>query len=378
MIDWSLYKGRDTKRNKKTYEEFLDLLENDGYKLIGEYINVNTKVKLQCDKGHKYEALPNKFKMGRRCPICSGNHPETSRIQFEELVENEGYKLIGEYVNNKTKLELECNKGHKYFVTPNSFKSGTRCPICAGCHLETAKLELEELVENEGYKLIGEYVNNSTKIEMECDKGHKYMVRPNDFKKGYRCPICSGQHSETAKLEFEEMVENEGYKLLGEYKSALTKVEIQCDKDHKYFVKPNAFKSGHRCPNCNTTSHGERLTRKILEEYKLGFEQQKKFDGLTGLGGGQLSYDFFVEEHLLIEIQGEQHYKPTTFGGRSELESIEAFKQQQEHDKRKREFAINNGYKLLEIPYFSTKDLDNLENTLREELNNLLVLEEAS
>ncbi|MGU9057084.1 hypothetical protein ACV3WB_06135 [Clostridium perfringens] len=258
MIDWSLYKGRDTERSKKAYEGFVKLLENEGYRLVGEYVNVRTKIEIQCNEGHKYEVRPDKFKMGRRCPICSGQYPETAKLDFIKQVNEEGYRLVGEYVNARTKVKLK------------------------------------------------------------CDKGHIYEVKPSDFKKGHRCPIC------------------------------------------------------------NIISHGEELTRKILEEYKLGFEQQKKFDGLTGLGGGQLSYDFFVEEHLLIEIQGEQHYKPTTFGGRSELESIEAFKQQQEHDKRKREFAINNGYKLLEIPYFSTKDLDNLESTLREELNNLLVLEEAS
>ena len=313
MIDWSLYKGRDTERSKKAYEGFVKLLENEGYRLVGEYVNVRTKIEIQCNEGHKYEVRPDKFKMGRRCPICSGHHPETARIQFEEKVGNEGYKLVGDYVNNSTKVEIMCDKGHRYSVTPNSFKSGRRCPICSSKHPETAKEYFIKQVKDEGYKLVGDYVNSKTKLELECNKGHKY------------------------------------------------------------FVKPNSFKTGNRCPHCNTISHGERLTRKILEECKLGFEQQKKFDGLTGLGGRALSYDFFVEGYLLIEIQGEQHYKPIDLFGREER-----FKQQQEHDKRKREFAINNGYKLLEIPYFSTRDLDNLEKTLREELNNLLVLEEVS
>ncbi|MGU8937517.1 hypothetical protein ACV3U6_07695 [Clostridium perfringens] len=433
MIDWSLYKGRDTERSKKAYEGFVKLLENEGYRLVGEYVNVRTKIEIQCNEGHKYEVRPDKFKMGRRCPICSGHHPETARIQFEEKVGNEGYKLVGDYVNNSTKVEIMCDKGHRYSVTPNSFKSGRRCPICSSKHPETAKEYFIKQVKDEGYKLVGDYVNSKTKLELECNKGHKYFVNPNNFKTGYRCPICSNRHPETAKLDFINQVENEGYKLIGEYKNTMTKIELQCNKGHrysvtpsdfkngtrcsicagnnpetaklefikqvesegytvigdyvnsktklelecnkghKYFVKPNSFKTGNRCPHCNTISHGERLTRKILEECKLGFEQQKKFDGLTGLGGRALSYDFFVEGYLLIEIQGEQHYKPIDLFGREER-----FKQQQEHDKRKREFAINNGYKLLEIPYFSTRDLDNLEKTLREELNNLLVLEEVS
>lgn len=317
MIDWSLYKGitegRSTSRSKKAYEEFVELLEN------------------------------------------------------------EGYRLVGEYVNNSAKVEIMCDKGHKYMVTPHNFKKGSRCPICSGKCSKTAKKDFYSLVESENYKLIGEYVNARTKIEIQCDKQHKYFVTPNNFKIGFRCPICSGQHSETAKLEFIKQVEDEGYKLIGEYANSSTKIELECSKHHRYFVQPYSFKKGHRCPHCNTISHGEELTRKILEEYRLGFEQQKKFDGLVGVNGGKLSYDFFVERYLLIEIQGEQHYKPLDlFGGE------ERFKQQQEHDRLKREFAINNGYKLLEIPYFSPRDLNNLEKTLREELNNLLVLEEVS
>ncbi|MDM0528455.1 hypothetical protein QTH49_13420 [Clostridium perfringens] len=313
MINWSLYKGSKIERSKKAYEEFVEFLDKEGYKLLGEYFNTNTKVEIMCNKGHIYEIKPDVYKRGCRCPICSNKHPETAKIKFLKQMNEEGYKLLGEYVNASTKIEIQCNKGHKYFVYPHNFKTGSRCPICSGVHSETAKLDFINQVENEGYKLLGEYVNNKTKIEIQCNKGHKYSVYPHNFK------------------------------------------------------------TGERCPHCNTMSHGERVTRKVLEECKLGFDQQKKFEGLIGLGGRALSYDFFVEGYLLIEIQGEQHYKPLKhFGGE------EQFKIQQEHDKLKREFAINNGYKLLEIPYFSTKDLDNLENTLREELNNLLVLEEAS
>ena len=229
--------------------------------------------------------------------------------------------------------------------------------------------EFCELLKSENYKLIGDYVNNSSKVKLECDKHHRYFVKPNNFKSGQRCPICSGKDSETAKLDFIKQVENENYKVLGKYVNNKTKIELECDKGHRYFVKPHDFKSGRRCPHCSTISHGEVLTKKILDEYGCKYESQKKFNGLVGLNGGQLSYDFFVDNYLLIEIQGIQHFKPSTFGGRSELESIEAFKQQQEHDRRKIEFAKNNGYELLEIPYLGAKDLDKLEKILREKLS---------
>ena len=304
MINLDLYKGRDTERGKKAYIGFCELLENENYKLIENYINNNSKVELECNKGHRYFVAPRNFKSGSRCPICCGNNSETSKLDFIKQVESEGYKVIGKYKNVMTKIELECNKSHRYFVKPHNFKNGRRCPVCDSCSKETAKLEFINQVENEGYKLIENYVNSKTKIELECDK------------------------------------------------------------HHRYFVTPNSFKNGNRCPHCSINSHGEVLTKKILDEYSCKYESQKKFDGLIGLGGGQLSYDFFVDNYLLIEIQGEQHYKPKElFGGE------EKFKQQQEHDKRKREFAKENGYESLEIPYFGIGDLDKLEKILREKLS---------
>ena len=74
---------------------------------------------------------------------------------------------------------------------------------------------------------------------------------------------------------------------------------------------------------------------------------QAKFDDLIGTGNRKLSFDFYVYTYnLLIEYQGEQHYRPVEYFG-----GIEQFKIQQEHDRRKREYAKNNDINLLEIRY---------------------------
>ncbi|WP_415276439.1 hypothetical protein, partial [Clostridium perfringens] len=116
MTNWDLYKGRDIERSKRAYEDFCGLLENEEFKLIGGYVNASVKVELECNEGHRYFVQPNNFKSGKRCPICDGQHPETAKLDFIKQVEKEGYKLIGEYVNASVKVELECNEGHRYFV----------------------------------------------------------------------------------------------------------------------------------------------------------------------------------------------------------------------------------------------------------------------
>ena len=75
-----------------------------------------------------------------------------------------------------------------------------------------------------------------------------------------------------------------------------------------------------------------------------------------------LSYDFYLPSHnILYEYQGEQHerYIPGFH------KSFEDFERQVEHDRRKKEYAEQNGYNFLEIWYW---DFDNIEKILEQVL----------
>ena len=91
----------------------------------------------------------------------------------------------------------------------------------------------------------------------------------------------------------------------------------------------------------------------------------KTFEDLKGVGGYKLRYDFYLPTYnVLIEYQGKQHEEVIEyFGGE------EKFKIQQEHDRRKREYAEKYNIKLLEIWYW---DFKNIEEILSKELNLLI------
>lgn len=120
----------------------------------------------------------------------------------------------------------------------------------------------------------------------------------------------------------------------------------------------------------NTTSCGciqstaEYNAIKYLNRYNINYECQKKFDDLVGIGGGKLSYDFFLPDYeLLIECQGQQHfYSMGYIGGKKR------FERQVEHDKRKREYALDHNYELFEIPYW---EYNNIESVLEEKIGSL-------
>lgn len=108
-----------------------------------------------------------------------------------------------------------------------------------------------------------------------------------------------------------------------------------------------------------TMSKCERHVRMYLESLGLSdsmlrnddcYVQHKTYPDLVGLGGGLLSYDFYLKidgKAWYIECQGGQHYRPVELWG-----GVEAFEKQAEHDARKRDYAKLHNIPLIEIPYY--------------------------
>jgi len=142
-----------------------------------------------------------------------------------------------------------------------------------------------------------------------------------------------------------------------------TEVYWKCpNKKHKDYKRSinNSNKYNFRCPSCEF-SEGEYRIDHVLTEKCVDYITQKTFEGLVGLGGGLLSYDFYLLKYnLLIEYQGEFH------DGTANIQTEEDFERQVEHDRRKKEYAEEKEYNFLEIWY---KDFENIEEILTKELN---------
>ncbi|EKS4344991.1 hypothetical protein QB607_002994 [Clostridium botulinum] len=96
-----------------------------------------------------------------------------------------------------------------------------------------------------------------------------------------------------------------------------------------------------------------------LIKSNISFVPQYEFDGLIGLGGGNLKFDFAIfddEEKTnlkcLIEYDGEFHYFP--------IVDEKQLKKQQIHDKRKNKYCTQNNIKLVRIPYWESDNLVNI------------------
>lgn len=69
--------------------------------------------------------------------------------------------------------------------------------------------------------------------------------------------------------------------------------------------------------------------------------------------------DWYIETlNLVIELHGEQHYKPTSFGNESAIQKRINFNNIKYRDNKKKTALLDSGYNYIEIPYNLKYKLD--------------------
>ena len=70
--------------------------------------------------------------------------------------------------------------------------------------------EVKDYIELFNYELLStEYINNSTNLDIKCDKGHVYKAPFGRFQQGKRCPHCNGGVDKFISTVISDTVKNE-------------------------------------------------------------------------------------------------------------------------------------------------------------------------
>ncbi|WP_157829145.1 GIY-YIG nuclease family protein [Colwellia sp. 75C3] len=233
---------------KRNFE--LSLIER-GYKLTSIYKGDSVKVNLQCDKGHGYSVAPYTFKQGHGCPDCTMQSPKIAKASFTALVLLRNHVQLSDYVSSKAKVKLKCDKGHVFQSTPGTYiQAVTGCATCSKCSPISAKESTLKTLNAKGYTPLSQYVNAKTRMNVMCDKGHEFDITPDKIKLGRGCRVCAGNCPIKAGIDFKNMVISRGEIQLSEYKGDTVKVKIRCEKEHEYLIIPGSYKVGRGCAKC--------------------------------------------------------------------------------------------------------------------------------
>ena len=187
---------------KKTTEEFkkeLQQIYNGSVELLSEYTGNKNKVTVRfLDCGHIEQKTPTKLLVGQGCGFCKGKAISNSKTKTTEefkqdlLARNLNHIVLkSDYSGCKKKLKvLNTNCNHTYEAIPSNILRGIGCPICHGFKTsDTFRQQIEEKYPNE-YKILGEYINNRTKILVRHKCGYEWEVIPKDLLRDIRCPRC--------------------------------------------------------------------------------------------------------------------------------------------------------------------------------------------
>jgi len=339
------------KIEEKFKNEFID---------FPEIKKTTEKIKIICKK-HKEEIyitpselLRERKKPSKLCKKC---------IVEEELKDTE--KIIVDVLFEKrTKVIIHCpDCNQNYIHNKDTLSKNTKCPLC---HKWT-----KEKLEREGKKKYGntyDYSNSdviswNTKVKIKCNICNNFFWQtPNNHIVGKGgCQFCNGGRKYTDEEILKKINTISNFKIMSKYIGIFKPLILKCDKCGKTWkaIPNNILHNFQGCPYCSF-SKGEKRVEKWLIENKIQFDNQKKFEDLKDKN--LLSYDFYLpENNLLIEYNGEQHYK-NVFD-----KSTHDFHIQLHHDWLKRKYAKKNGITLLVIPYW---EFDNIERILEEYLKN--------
>ena len=194
-----------------TFKDVKEIVEDANYKLISKkeeivndegFILTKTKITVWCkNPNHKYSKPElSKFIKGARCRQCLTDSRKLNYQDIKKYFKRFNYELLStEYKNNHASLKIKCPKGHIFYMSFSHFKDGQRCHECydIGKNRRLKYDDVKTYIESFGYKLLStEYINNSSKLLVQCDKGHKYKVAYSNFQQGQRCPYCNESKGE--------------------------------------------------------------------------------------------------------------------------------------------------------------------------------------
>jgi len=368
---------------KHTIQEVEEIINSLGYELLTKYyINNYQKLLIKDKDGYYYEVELNNLITNKKArKFHKSNSYTIQNIKLLIELNNIPLELISDiYIRAYNKLIFKDSEGYFYALSLVTLQQQGVPEIFGKTNPYTLQnIELWCTFNNKPFILVSkEYNGSDKKLEWQCLKcGEKFKCDWGHISIGAGCPFCAGR-----QVGLSNCLATLNPELAKEWHPTkngdLTPYDVTCGSG-KYawwlckecgheWETPICKRNNNGCPECNK-SVGEKAIKLFNNKNNIYFIPQKEFKGLIGLGGGLLSYDFYVPKYnLLIEFQGEQHEKPIDFKGKGLEFAEKQFARQQEHDKRKKEYALSNGYNFLEIWYW---DFDNIETILDNYLKEL-------
>lgn len=294
--------------------------------------------------------------------MCKKKNLKEFIIDAKRIHCNDDYIYTeGEYINNYTPIKIICPIHGEFWQTPNSHLRGRGCPKCGLEKIRIPKDTFEDFVEK-SRKIHGDeyqyhedtYINNRIKTKITCSIHGEFWQTPNGHLQGHKCPKCSKisrdlKHIKTTKqfiLDAKKVHGDDYIYTESEYKGKDIKVAIICPKHGIFWQTPEkhvTYKQG--CPKCKATRL-EKEVINLLQEKDINYDYDTSLKPIKNK-----RIDFYLPKHnIVIECQGEQHFRPVDFANKGEEWANKKFQSIIECDEYKHKELTENG---IDVIYYT-------------------------
>lgn len=381
----------------KRYLEYVNHVQEkfgDKFEVIEESFNGRMKnADFICPYHGRFTKNANAFMQSKygcnECAKDNANHQLTTLKTTEQWKREAEIVHHGKYVYTKSiytgkdnELIITCPIHGDFKQIAKNHLRGYGCPKCSGMYNYTTEewIEYARTKQPDADYIMDrvEYKACNEKVCMICPRHGELWIKPSDYLKGQGCYWCGVESSKQKRLRDKEdfvreanIIHKNKYDYTNiDYKGMAYYIEPICPIHGKFKVKAgNHIVLGHGCPECAPISKLEDETRNYLDEHNIKYEHKYK-----ALWLGLQHLDFYLPEYnIAIECQGEQHFKPSSFGGKRD--KMECFEKILENDQKKRERCKDNNVKLFyytklgyeQYPYDVYENLDELIKHIKNE-----------
>ncbi len=259
------------------------------------------------------------------------------------------------YVDCYTKVKIVCKIHGAFDQNPKHHYKGSGCPKCFGTFKSNTEefIEKAKLIHGNKYNYGNvNYLTNKIKITITCDKHGDFIQNPLSHLQGQGCIKCSGLNKLTTE-EFIKKANNIHSSLynydLSEYINTDNKVKILCKKHGEFLQTPHCHLEGQGCPSCKK-SLGEIKIENILKKNNTNYKTQYSFEDLKFKK--KLHFDFGILDDsnnllFLLEYNGQQHYEIFDLFHKSIID----FEESKHRDQLKQDYCKKNNIPLYIIKY---------------------------
>ena len=230
------------------------------------------------------------------------------------------------------------------------FWSLIRTPLSCFQKRATVKYTMKEMIEK---YMIGKYPNHKKIFDdVHAEIGKlveifKWFIKtyPSESYNsgismyfGIDFPDLDGKHKQQVSHYILHLMVDQGI-IRRNKTEGMKRIYFEIINDKPYLV-PKIL--GKEFLKLRINSYGELEFELFLIRYKIGFVKQKTFPGCKHKR--LLPFDFYLTDYdILVEINGEQHYKFTPIFQKTHA----AFEEQKNRDERKKKYAIDSGYGMM-------------------------------